>query len=99
MEGLVGGTGTHILTRNIYCTAIKAVPEYIGAIVDNIQISPDHELKRQCHERFSTSGFFHELVFPNILSISFWLFRIFRKFSEIFAAQGANGKNLQSEKC
>jgi hypothetical protein len=36
---------------------------------------------------FSTSGFFHESVSP--LSIPLGPFQIYRKFVEIFAAQGA----------
>ncbi len=44
-------------------------------------------LKGQCHEIFA-SGFFHESVSPKPLSIPLGPFRIFRKFAEIFAAQG-----------
>jgi hypothetical protein len=52
--------------------------------------------------RFSTSGFFHGSVFPKPLSIPLGPFQMFKKFSEIFAAQGsppvlstsvANGKS------
>jgi len=48
---------------------------------------------------FFLSGFFHGSVSPKSLIIPIGLFQIFRKFAEIFAAQGAkaNGKNLQSE--
>jgi len=40
------------------------------------------------------SGFFHGSVSPKSLIIPIGLFQIFRKFAEIFAAQGAkaNGK-------
>jgi hypothetical protein len=45
--------------------------------------------------RFSTSVFFHESVPPQAPE---YLVRAFRKFPEIFVAQGVNGKNLQSAK-
>jgi hypothetical protein len=61
------------------------------------QLGPEQlALKGQCQEIFA-SGFFDESVYH---------FEFFRKFAEIFAAQGlppvsttpvANGKNLQSE--
>ena len=38
---------------------------------------------------FFASGFFHESVSPQPQSIPFRPFRIFRKFAEIFASQGA----------
>jgi hypothetical protein len=41
----------------------------------------------QCHEIFDF-WFFSELVSPKPLSIPLGPFRIFRKFAEIFAAQG-----------
>jgi hypothetical protein len=62
-------------------------------------------LKGQRHEIFGF-WFCHESVSPKPLSIPLGPFRIFRKFAEIFAAQGsppvlltpvANEKNLQSE--
>jgi hypothetical protein len=58
--------------------------------------------------RFLSSSFFHESVSPKPLTIPVGPFlEFFRKFEEIFAAQGAppvlltpaaNGQNLQSEK-
>jgi hypothetical protein len=57
--------------------------------------------------RLSTSGFFYESVSPKPLNIPLGRFKCFRKFAEIFAAQGAppvsltpvaNEKNLQPEK-
>jgi len=45
--------------------------------------------------RFSTSVFFHESVSPQAPE---YRLRAFRKFPEIFVAQGVNGKNLQSAK-
>jgi hypothetical protein len=45
-------------------------------------------LKGQCHEIFCF-WFFHESVSPQPRSIPLGLFRIFRKFVEIFARQGA----------
>ncbi len=39
--------------------------------------------------RFFASGFFHESVSPQLQSIPFRPFRIFSKFAEIFASQGA----------
>ncbi len=64
---------------------------------------PYNGLKGQCHEIFA-SGFFLEPVSPKPLIIPLGPFR---KFAEIFVAQGlppvlltpvANGKNLQAEK-
>jgi hypothetical protein len=54
--------------------------------------------------RFLTSCFLHESVSPKALSFLLRPFQIFRKFTEILAAQGAppvpvaNEKNLQLEK-
>ncbi len=45
-------------------------------------------LKGQCHE-ISSSGFSHESAYPKPLSITLGQFQFFRKFTEIFAAQGA----------
>jgi hypothetical protein len=63
-------------------------------------------LKGQCHEIF-VFWFFHESVSPSPKLYRKGRFKFFRKFMEIFAAQGlppvsmtpvAYGKNLQSEK-
>jgi hypothetical protein len=45
-------------------------------------------LKGQCHEIFA-SGFFHELSPPKPLKITLGSLRLFRKFAEVFASQGA----------
>ncbi len=45
------------------------------------------DIKGQCHEIFCF-WFFHESVSPKPLSIPFGPFQFFRKFVEIFAAQG-----------
>ncbi len=46
-------------------------------------------LKGQCHESFCFCFFFHESVSPQPQSIPLGPFRIFKKFAEIFASQGA----------
>ncbi len=45
-------------------------------------------LNGQCHEIFDFR-FFYELVSPKTLSVLLGPFRFFRKFLEVFAAQGA----------
>ncbi len=47
------------------------------------------QFERESAMRFWTSGFFHESVSTKPLSIPFGLFRGFRQFAEIFAAQNA----------
>jgi hypothetical protein len=51
-------------------------------------------LKRQCHE-ISSAGFSHESAYPKPLSIPIVPFQFFRKFMEIFAAQGAPPVSLE----
>jgi hypothetical protein len=46
-------------------------------------------IKRDNVTRFFASGFFHESPSPKPLKITVGSFRIFLKFAEIFASQGA----------
>jgi hypothetical protein len=68
---------------------------------------PNLALKGQCTRDFRLLVFFMNQFPPSILVYQYGLFEFFRKFAEIFAAQGkppvsttpvANGKNLQAEK-
>jgi hypothetical protein len=86
------------------CTS---APPLVGPSPTPFQLVMFNSLKGQCHEIFGYWFFFHESVSPQPLSIPIGPFRIFPKFSEIFAAESAppvfltpvaNGKNLQSEK-
>jgi hypothetical protein len=55
-----------------------------------VQIAPhvNKELKGQCHKIFCF-WFFHESVSPQPQNIPLTPFKFFRKFTEIFASQGA----------
>ncbi len=87
---------------NIFCIHIARPQEitHEGCVVQKLWFVPyplftmlltqqRFSLKRQCHE--SPSGFFHESVSPKPLRA---ILIFFRKFAEIFAAQGASPVSL-----
>jgi hypothetical protein len=70
-------------------------------------VADEHGIFKGTVPRVFDLWFFHESVSPKPLRIPFRPFQIFRKFAEIFAAQGApsvslpqvaNEKDFQSEK-
>jgi hypothetical protein len=67
----------------IYHRALEAVFPYF-----EIRTFANY-LKGQCHEIFCFGFFFQESPSPKPLKITLGSFRIFRKFAEIFASQGA----------
>ncbi len=88
--------------RRQICQPVSLTP--VAKNGNNIRLQ---EPERDSVTRFFASGFFHESVSPQPQSISLRRFEFFRKFAEVFEAQGlppvsttpvANRKNLQSEK-